>query len=235
MLYDIVIETNRGDLDFEQAVKKLTGTIYGVGELVAMHLLAVLTLMGNCINRDFLRNATLGQACKKKVREKIFPNQMVTSSQMKTGMKGVVRKMGLSAFMVENLLCEALRPKPGFDTFHPSQSISFLEDNTDNIVCVTGEMVEFRSVEDDMHVLDGLPTSDWVFPMYQWWKHPKGEKGIHVWFVNFCKQQKIDPTSLIIRPHINAKGNQSPELIWRDYVLLMEKKKGRERAKWMRL
>jgi len=218
-----VIECNKGDLNFEQAIKKMTDSVHGAGELVAMHILAVLTLTGNCINRDFLRMATLGQGCRKQLREKIFPNEMVTSGQMKTGLKGVVRKMGLSPFMVENLLCEALRQKPGYDTFHPSQSIFFLEDCTDNIVCVNGDKVEFRTVEDDMGVLDQLPTCDGVIPCYPWWKAPKGAKGIHMWFVKLCKGKKIDPTSLIIRPYLNAKVNQSPQLIWRHYVELMEK------------
>ena len=114
----------------------MTDSVHGAGELVAMHILAVLTLTGNCINRDFLRMATLGQGCRKQLREKIFQNEMVTSGQMKTGLKGVVRKMGLSPFMVENLLCEALWSKPGYNTFHPSQSIFFLVDDMDNKLCV---------------------------------------------------------------------------------------------------
>ena len=62
VLYGIVIESNKGNLDFDNAIKRVMGNVHGVGELVAMHLLAVLSLTGNCINRDILRNATLGQA-----------------------------------------------------------------------------------------------------------------------------------------------------------------------------
>jgi hypothetical protein len=80
VLYDIVIESNLGKLDFDTAIKRVMGNVDGAGELVAMHILAVLSLTGNCINRDFLRNATLGQACKKQVREKIFSGQNVTPS-----------------------------------------------------------------------------------------------------------------------------------------------------------
>ena len=78
VLYGIVIESNNGNLDFDNTIKRLMGNVDGVGKLVAMHLLAVLSLTGNCINRDYLRNATLGQACKKQVREKIFSGQKVT-------------------------------------------------------------------------------------------------------------------------------------------------------------
>jgi hypothetical protein len=230
VLYDIVIESNLGKLDFDTAIKRVMGNVNGAGELVAMHILAVLSLTGNCINRDFLRNATLGQACKKQVRDKIFSGQNVTPSQMKSAMKGVVRKMGLSAFMVENLLCEALRPKPGFDTFHPEQSISFLEDDTDNIVCVTGDKVEIRSVEDDLCKLQQLPTFDQIVPEWKWWTAPQGVRGIHDWFVKSCKERDIDPSSLFIRPHTNAKVCQSQQHIWRHYLNKVGKKEGK--AKW---
>jgi hypothetical protein len=229
-LYGIVIESNRGHLDFENAIKKVTVNIKGAGDLVATHLLAVLSLTGNCTNRDFLRNATLGQACKKQVREKIFNGIKVTPCQMKSGLKGVVRKMKLTPFMVENLLCEALRPQPGFDTFHPSQSISFLEDDTDDIVCVTGDMIVFRSAEYDESELQKLPTYDKIVPEWMWWEAPQGRRGMHEWYVQCCKDRDIDPSSLFIRPHTNAKVNQSQELIWRLYVTEVERKEGK--GKW---
>jgi hypothetical protein len=204
----------------------VTGNIKGAGDLVAMHLLAVLALMGNCINRDFLRNATLGQACKKQVWEKIFNGLNVTPCQMKSGLKGVVRKMKLTPFMMENLLCEALRPQPGFDTFHPSQSISFLEDDTDDIVCVTGDMIILRSAEYDQRQLQQLPTKDKIVPDWMWWEAPQGERGMHDWFVQCCTDQEIDPSSLFVRPHNNAKVKQTPLQIWRHYVTGVEKKEG---------
>lgn len=60
---------NSGELDFDQALKLLSDNVQGAGALVSMHILSVLTLTGNCINRDFLGKATLGEACKKHVRE----------------------------------------------------------------------------------------------------------------------------------------------------------------------
>jgi hypothetical protein len=232
VLYDIVIKSNLGKLDFDTAIKRVMANVDGAGKLVAMHILAVLSLTGNCINRDFLRNATLGQACKKQVREKIFGGQNVNPSQMKSALKGGVRKMGLSAFMVENLLCEALRLKPGFDTFHPEQSISFLEDDTDNIVCVTGDKkVEIRSVEDDLRKLQRLPTFDRIVSEWKWWTAPQGGRGIHDWFVQSCMEQDIDPSSLFIRPQTNAKVCQSQQHIWRHYLNKVGKKKERQSGK----
>jgi hypothetical protein len=230
VLYGIVVDSNNGNLDFDNAIKRVMTYVHGVGELVAMHLLAILSLTGNCINRDFLRNATLGQACKKNVREKLFSGQKISACQMKSALKGVVRKMGLSAFMVENLLCEALRPKQGFDTFHPEQSISFLEDGTDNIVCVSGDNVEIRSVEHDRHELEKLPMFDRIDPDWKWWTAPQGGRGIHDWFVQHCKEQRIDPLSLFVLPHTNAKNNPSREQIWKHYLSKIGKKE--RKAKW---
>ena len=70
-----------------------------------------------------------------------------------------------------------------------------------------------------------------IIPKYPWWNAPKGGKGIHMWFVKLCKGKKIDPTSLIIQPYINAKVNQSPELIWRHYVEGMEKNEAKGNGK----
>jgi hypothetical protein len=109
---------------------------------------------------------------------------------MKSALKGVVRKIKLSAFMVENLLCKALCPKPGFDTFHPEQSISFLVDDTDNIACVTGDKVEITSVEDSRRELQQLPTYDQIVPEWKWWEAPLGGRGMHDWFVQ-CSSVNI--------------------------------------------
>jgi hypothetical protein len=53
------MKTNKGKIDFDVAMKTLTGNVKGAGELNAMHVMAVLTLTGNCVNCDFLRRATL--------------------------------------------------------------------------------------------------------------------------------------------------------------------------------
>jgi hypothetical protein len=170
VLYDVVLKANTGEINFEQALKRISEDIQGAGELVAMHVMAILTLTGNCLNRDFLRKATLTESCKKHGRECMFPNLIVSQAQMKTALKGVVRRLGMSEYIMENLLCEAVRPKQGFDTFHPSQSITFLhrdsESDSDIIVCVSGEKMEWRSVEDDRELLERLPDTDRVAPLY---------------------------------------------------------------------
>jgi hypothetical protein len=69
---------------------------------------------------------------------------------------------------VEILLCESLRHKQGFDTFHPSQSLYFLDEPTDNIVCVGSRgIVQVRSLDDDRKALAELvPLIDRVVPLY---------------------------------------------------------------------
>jgi hypothetical protein len=130
VLYQVVIKANNKDIGFDEALKIISDSVNGAGTLMSMHVLSVLTLTGNCLNREFLRRASLTDACKKNVREKLFPGQEITQTQMKTALNGVVRKLGMSEYLVENLLCESIRKEPGFDTFHPSQSIFFLDENT---------------------------------------------------------------------------------------------------------
>ena len=175
-MHDIVIKTNNGEINFDVAMKTLTGNVHGAGELIAMHVMAVLTLTGNCVNREFLRRATLSQSCKKQAMERMFPNFVVTPSQMKRSLNGVVCRLGLSEFIVENLLCESVRPKQGFDTFHPSQSITFLEEDTNNILCVSGGIIKSRTVEYDRQVLAELPDKDRVVPLFPGGKQKRGWK-----------------------------------------------------------
>lgn len=149
----------------------------------------------------------------------MFPDQKVSSSQMKTALNGVVRKLGLSEFIVENLLCKALRPKQGFDTFHQLQSITFLEKEMDNILCVSSDgNVESRSVDDDCKSIEKLPCMDRVVPIYQWWQAKMRMEGIHEWFVTLCRERNIDPKSLIICPHLNAKVLLNKKRIWEQYI-----------------
>lgn len=223
VLYDVVLKANNGEIDFEQAIKIISDDVQGAGELVAMQVMAVLTLTGNCVNRDFLRKATLSESCKKHARERMFPNLTVSPSQMKTALNGVVRRLGLSEYIVENLLCEAVRPRQGFDTFHPSQSITFLDSDSDNIVCVKGGTSDWISVEDDRKVLERLPNKDRVTPLYEWWQATKGREGIHQWFVERCKADNIPPESLVIRPHLKAAKNLSEPQIWEKYMQRLRK------------
>jgi hypothetical protein len=224
------MKANKGELDFDQAIKTISDNVRGAGALVSMHIMTVLTLSGNCLNRDFLRNATLGEACKKQVRELIFQDKSVSAGQMKTAMNSVIRNMGLSAFMVENLLCEAMRPKEGFDTFHPSQSIFFLEKDTDNIVCVRGDDAKSRSVEDDKRALQDLPCTDGVDPLYPWWQAASGKEEIHLWFVQLREKRNMDPASVVIRPHLNGKVLLSEKEIWKEYIQRVDLKQD-DRAK----
>jgi hypothetical protein len=114
------MKINDGEIDYDIAIKTLISNVKGAQELNAMHVMAVLTLTGNCVNRDFLRRATLTEPCKKQGVKSLFPNNDISSSQMKRALLGVVRRLDLSEFIVENLLCESVRKKDGFDTFHPS-------------------------------------------------------------------------------------------------------------------
>lgn len=105
--------------------------------------------------------------------------------QTKTALNGVVRKLGLTEFLVENLLREAIRPKQGFDMFHPSQLIYFLDGDTDNILWVnsSGSVLEVRLEADDRESLKGLPKVDRVLPRYPWWEAKLGMEGIHEWYL----------------------------------------------------
>ena len=173
------MKTNQGEIDFNVAIKTLTGKVQGARELTAMHVMAVLTLTGNCVNRDFLRRATLTEPCKKQGMASIFPNNDINSSQMKRALEGVVRRMDLPEFIIENLFCESVRKKKGFDTFHPSQSIMYLDEHTNNILCLSGGTRMSRSEEDDRRVLAQLPHEDRIVPLFPWWKAQSRIWGIH--------------------------------------------------------
>jgi hypothetical protein len=75
-----------------------------------------------------------------------------------------------------------------------------------------------------------LPTFDQIVPEWKWWTAPQGGRGIHDWFVQSCKEQDIDPSSLFVRPHTNAKVCPSQQHIWRHYLNKVGKKEGK--AKW---
>jgi hypothetical protein len=200
------MKTNKGEINFDVAMKRLTGNVKGAGELNAMHVMAVLTLTGNCVNRDFLRRATLTEPCKKQGMSRMFPNDDISPSKMKRALDGVVRRLDLSEFIVENLFCESVRKKEGFDTFHPSQSITYLDEHTNNILCLSGGKRMSRTEEDDRRVLAKLPDEDVVVPFFPWWKAESGINGIHDWYVKLCqKVLSVEPHSLVIRPHVNAK------------------------------
>jgi hypothetical protein len=59
------MKTNKGEIDFDEAINTLTEKVKGAADLSAMHVMAVLTLTGNCVSHDFLRRATLTEQCKK--------------------------------------------------------------------------------------------------------------------------------------------------------------------------
>jgi hypothetical protein len=63
-----------------------------------------------------------------------------------------------------------------------------------------------RTEEDDRRVLAKLPDEDVVVPFFPWWKAQSGINGIHDWYVKLCeKVLSVEPHSLVIRPHVNAK------------------------------
>ena len=110
--------------------------------------------------------------------------------------------------------------------FHPSQLITFLEKNTDNVMCVFGDgSIESRSVEYDRQVLLQLPVMYDIVQLFQWWQARKGMKGIDAWFKQLCLEREWDPKSLTVRPHLKAKVCLSDTLIWNKYVERLEKKK----------
>jgi hypothetical protein len=131
-----------------------------------MHIMAVLTLTGNCVNRDFLRRATLTEPCRKQAMSRMIPNFDISPSQMKRALSGVVCHVGLSKFIIENLLCESVRKKEGFDTFHPSQLITYLDEDTNNILYLNGGKRMSRIEEDDRQVLAKLPEEDRLVPLF---------------------------------------------------------------------
>jgi hypothetical protein len=214
------MKTNKGKIDFNVAMKTLTGKVKGAGELTAMHVMAVLTLTGNCVKRDFLRRATLTELCKKQAMSSMFFNFDISPSQMKRTLDGVVRCcMGSSEFIVENLFCESVRKKQGFDTFHPSQTIMYLDEPTNNILCLIGGKRMSRTEEDDRWVLAKLPDEDRTVPLFPWWQAKSGILGIHDWYVQLCwKVLRVEPHSLVIRPHVNATKNERKEEVWNKYI-----------------
>jgi hypothetical protein len=216
------MKTNKGEIDFNVAMKTLTGNVKGAGQLNAMHVMAVLTLTGNCVNRDFLRRATFSESCKKQAMARMFPKFDIHPSQMKRALNGVVRRMGLSEFIIENLLCESVRTEQGYDTFHPSQSVTYLEEDTNNILCVSGGEIMLRTVEDDRRVLAKLPDKDRVVPVFPWWLAKSGMEGIHVWFLELCQKVSVDPELFTIRPHLNAKSFVSEKEVWNKYIKRLE-------------
>jgi len=219
VLYDIVMKINDGEIDYDIAIKTLISNVKGARELNAMHVMAVLTLTGNCVNRDFLRRATLTEPCKKQGVKSLFPNNDISSSQMKRALLGVVRRLDLSEFIVENLLCESVRKKDGFDTFHPSQSITYLDETTNNILCWSGGKTTSRTEEDDRRVLAELPDEDGIVPLFPWWKATSGIVEIHAWYVKLCRKVlSVKPHSLVIRPHMNAPKPESDEEVWKRYI-----------------
>jgi hypothetical protein len=219
------MKTNKGEIDFYEAIKTIAGKVKGAAELSAMHVMAVLTLTGNCVSRDFLRMATLTQPCKKQAITKMFPNFDVSPSQMKTAIEGVVRCMGYSAFIVENLLCESVREKEGFDTFHPSQSITYLDEETNNIVCWSGGNITSRTEEDDRRVIAELPAEDRRVAHFPWWQAKSGIMGIHKWFVELCQKVGVQPHDYVIRPHLNAHKKETNEEVWKKYIKQLAKVK----------
>jgi hypothetical protein len=211
---------NSNELGFDEAIKMINDNILGAGSLTSMHMLTVMTLTGNCVNREFLRRATLSEACKKHVRDHLFPGIDVSMQQMKTALNRVVRKLGLTEFLVENLLCEALRPKQGYDTYHPSQCIYFLERDTDNILRVdsSGNVQEVRSEADDRKALDGLPDVDQIVPRYQWWNAKLGMEGIHKWYIHICMERNEPLQSTVMRLHLNSKKKETDAMVWNSYI-----------------
>jgi hypothetical protein len=223
---------NSGRIGFDECIKMINDHVLGAGKLVVMHLLTVLTLTGNCVNREFLRRATLTEPSKKTVRSKLFPGVNVSIQQMKTAFNGVVRKLGSTEFLVENLLCEAVRTGQGFDTFHPSQCIYFVERDTDNILCVdsNGTVLEVRSEADNCLALDGLPNLDRVVPTYPWWEAKLGMEGIHEWYLKKCFQQNVNPQSIVMRPHLDPTQKQTNNMVWNLYISKKVEMKGRDLA-----
>jgi hypothetical protein len=224
---------NSGKIGFDDSIKIINDHILGAGRLVAMHLLTVLTLTGNCVNREFLRRATLTKPTKKAARVKLFPGYEVSLQQMKTAFKGVVRKLGMTEFLVENLLCEAIRTGHGYDTFHPSQCIYFLEKDTDNILCVDrkGTVLEVRLEADDRLALDRLPNVDQVLvPRYPWWKAKIGMEGIHEWYIKLCSERNEKPQSKVMRPHNKQNIKESDNVVWNAYLAKMVELKGKDLA-----
>lgn len=120
------------------------------------------------------------------MRDHLFQGERVTLAQIKMApLNRVVWKLRLLEYMVENLLCKALRSKQGFDTFHPSQLIFFLDEAMDNIVCVSSHdgIVKVRSLQNDHKTLEGLPTSQQLCGSILSMVENKDGDGKHTWIV----------------------------------------------------
>jgi hypothetical protein len=60
--------------------------------------------------------------------------------------------------------------------------------------------------------------------MFPWWRANNGLDGIHVWYTKVCEAHNLDPKSLVVCPHLKAKGFHSEEQIWNRYMLRLKKK-----------
>jgi hypothetical protein len=218
-----VRRANNDEIGFDEALKIITQKVDGAGKLLGMHILSVLTLTGNCFNREFLRRATLTDACSKQVRDKLFPGEEIKPAQMKTALNGVVRSSGMSEAMVENMICESLRSERGYDTFHPSQKIYYMDEPTDNIICVGSNLMvtEVRSEDDDRKSLESIPRKDRVEPYYKWWKASGGKKEIHDFYLYICEKRGVDPKAIIVRPHLQSITSNGE--VWEKYLRKMNK------------
>jgi hypothetical protein len=223
-----VRRANNDEIGFDEALKIISERVDGAGKLMSMHILSVLTLTGNCFNREFLRRATLSDACSKQVRDKLFPGEQIKPAQMKTALNGVVRSSGMSESMVENLLCESLRTRDGYDTFHPSQKIYYLDEPTDNIISVGSNLMvtEVRSEDNDRKSIASIPWNDRVEPHYKWWKASSRKKEIHDLYLYLCEKRGVDPKSVIVRPHL--QGNMSNGEVWEKYLRKMKQSIARD-------
>jgi hypothetical protein len=102
-----------------------------------------------------------------------------------------------------------------------------LEEDTNNILCVTGGKIKSRSVEDDRQVLAKLPDKDRVVPLFPWWQAKSGMEGIHIWFLELCEEVSIDPELIVIRPHLKAKKFVSEKDIWNKYIKRLQVQQGK--------
>jgi hypothetical protein len=128
-------------------------------------------------------------------------NNDINPSQMKRALDGVVHHMDLPEFIIENLFCESVWKKEGFDTFHPSQLITYLDEPMNNILCLSGGTRMSRTEEHDRRVLAQLPDEDGIAPLFPWWKAKLGILGIHYWYVKLCwKVLRVKPQSCNLSP-----------------------------------
>jgi hypothetical protein len=94
-----------------------------------------------------------------------------------------------------------------------------LDEHTNNILCLSGGTRMSRSEEDDRRVLAQLPDEDRIVPLFPWWKAQSGIWGINDWYVKLCRKVlRVEPHSLVICPHVNAKQQVNEEEIWKKYT-----------------